>query len=211
MPCKRCYGEGAADQLRKKVLLMRVCKFETAPDQGQNNNIHWILDLENKRSKKFRTFSPRFPSSFKHRRFCGKKRANVPVARMTANASLRVTNQPVNTVRPDRTQKTRKCNQKNDIRKAWKCTNKHKLEREIRRRGYVSFLFLVLFCLNLCCSFDTITTTNTYILQNGHETSDKNVLDGSFSVSICVALSIQSWQQTLTPYKTDTKRTTKTC
>jgi len=58
---------------------------------------------------------------------------------------LWASHQPVNTVRPDRTQKTRKCNQKNDIRKAWKCTNKHKLEREIRRRGYVSFLFLVLF------------------------------------------------------------------
>ena len=45
---------------------------------------------------------------------------------------------------------------------------------------------------------DTITITNTYILQNRHGTNDKDVLDGYFSASICVALSIQSRQQTLT-------------
>ena len=43
------------------------------------------------------------------------KRASVPAARMTANASPRVTNQPVNTVRPDRSQTKRRCNQKNSV------------------------------------------------------------------------------------------------
>ena len=41
--------------------------------------------------------------------FCGKKRASVPAARVTDHASLSVTNQPVNAVRPDRSKKKSRC------------------------------------------------------------------------------------------------------
>src|SRR6056300_1471750 len=89
--------------------------------------------------------------------------------------------------------------------------NKHLQTTKQTRNEQQRCVRWVLFCLDLCCPFHTITTTNTYKLQNRHETNSKDVLDGSFSVSICVALSIQSRQQTLTGYKTDTKRTAKMC